>query len=240
MFLNFFILISDFLIRSKKLYLLFNEFCFFMRMNWILEIPKFIKKEILNFPLICKKIGIDYVWVFSEKKSYCFLCLSKIPKGPLILFKLLKFSLKNEIVISKKKYKNFKEIPILLLNNFSSILENEIIIETTLKDVFFFERRKKLIFQKQKNVIFFDFLRSKKIIECRFYKFWGTILLFPRVLRKKNFLINKNNIRKNYNKERGIPLNKKKTTCLSSLILEEVGPRLTFKLLEVLERYHAT
>jgi hypothetical protein len=204
-----------------------------------LEPPQLVKKIFFKIPCLGKKLGIKYVWLFSEKKYHRFSCLFKISNGPCFLFKLIKFSLKNEIKNKSKKKMKIEGDPVLLLNNFSSVIKEEKFLEKTFKEFFSLEReKKKITFQKQKNAIFIDNIRFRKSIEIRFYKFWGTILLYPRVLRKKNVLNRLNKIKKKILVK--LILNStlsKSTPNFFPLNIEEIGPRITLKFLELLKRF---
>lgn len=197
----------------------------------------YIKKCFLKHRFLPKKLGLDYILLVSEKSCCNFFSVSKISNGSIISFEILKFSLRSKpksYLIEKRKLTNKS---IFLLNNFSQRLKKDILVEAIFKEIFFLDKNKDLNLRKQKKILFLDFIKPANIIECRFYIIWGAILLVPRKFRTKLIPNSKEKIKKKLlvNKFTTSKILEHKNTEFS-LNLEEKGPRLSLKLIEMIEK----
>ncbi|XP_076608785.1 suppressor of SWI4 1 homolog [Chaetodon auriga] len=89
------------------------------------ESLKIRKKNVLkDFVAIAGPLGVTHFMIFSKTTSTLNMRLARLPKGPTLHFRVLKYSLIKDVVSSLKKHRmheqQFTHHPLLVLNNFGS------------------------------------------------------------------------------------------------------------------------
>ncbi|KAK2833287.1 hypothetical protein Q5P01_017176 [Channa striata] len=89
------------------------------------ESLKVRKNNVLkDFVTIAGPLGVTHFMIFSKTPSSVNMRLARLPKGPTLHFKVLKYSLIKDVVSSLKKHRmheqQFTHHPLLILNNFGS------------------------------------------------------------------------------------------------------------------------
>ncbi|KAF7666014.1 hypothetical protein LDENG_00122310 [Lucifuga dentata] len=89
------------------------------------ESLKIRKKNVLkDFVSIAGPLGVTHFVIFSKTTTTINMRLARLPKGPMLHFRVLKYSLINDVVSSLKKHRmhgqQFTHHPLLILNNFGS------------------------------------------------------------------------------------------------------------------------
>lgn len=89
------------------------------------ETLKVRKKNVLkDFVSIAGPLGVTHFMIFSKTPSSINMRLARLPKGPMLHFRVLKYSLVKDVVSSLKKHRmheqQFTHHPLLILNNFGS------------------------------------------------------------------------------------------------------------------------
>lgn len=89
------------------------------------ESLKVRKKNVLkDFVAIAGPLGVTHFMIFSKTPTCVNLRLARLPKGPMLNFKVVKYSLVKDVVSSLKKHRmhdqQFTHHPLLILNNFGS------------------------------------------------------------------------------------------------------------------------
>ncbi|XP_070703580.1 suppressor of SWI4 1 homolog [Pempheris klunzingeri] len=89
------------------------------------ESLKIRKKNVLkDFVAVAGPLGVTHFMIFSKTPSSINMRLARLPKGPMLNFKVLKYSLVKDVVSSLKKHRmhdqQFTHHPLLILNNFGS------------------------------------------------------------------------------------------------------------------------
>ncbi|KAM9345634.1 suppressor of SWI4 1 homolog [Symphorus nematophorus] len=89
------------------------------------ESLKVRKKNVLkDFVAIAGPLGVTHFMIFSKTPSSVNMRLARLPKGPMLHFRVLKYSLVKDVVSSLKKHRmheqQFTHHPLLILNNFGS------------------------------------------------------------------------------------------------------------------------
>lgn len=89
------------------------------------ESLKVRKKNVLkDFVSIAGPLGVTHFVIFSKTPTSVNLRLARLPKGPTISFKVVKYSLVKDVVSALKKHRmheqQFTHYPLLILNNFGS------------------------------------------------------------------------------------------------------------------------
>nr|XP_033501743.1 suppressor of SWI4 1 homolog [Epinephelus lanceolatus] len=89
------------------------------------ESLKVRKKNVLkDFVAIAGPLGVTHFMIFSKTPSSINMRLARLPKGPTLHFRVLKYSLVKDVVSSLKKHRmheqQFTHHPLLILNNFGS------------------------------------------------------------------------------------------------------------------------
>ncbi|XP_023677487.1 suppressor of SWI4 1 homolog [Paramormyrops kingsleyae] len=83
------------------------------------------KKNVLkDFAAVAGPLGVTHFMIFTKTPSSINMRLARLPKGPTMYFKLLKYTLVKDIVSSLKRHRmhqqQFTHHPLLVLNNFGS------------------------------------------------------------------------------------------------------------------------
>ncbi|KAF3700032.1 Suppressor of SWI4 1 -like protein [Channa argus] len=89
------------------------------------ESLKVRKNNVLkDFVAIAGPLGVTHFMIFSKTPSSVNMRLARLPKGPTLNFRVLKYSLIKDVVSSLKKHRmheqQFTHHPLLILNNFGS------------------------------------------------------------------------------------------------------------------------
>uniref|UniRef100_A0A3Q3WDM1 Brix domain-containing protein n=1 Tax=Mola mola TaxID=94237 RepID=A0A3Q3WDM1_MOLML len=89
------------------------------------ESLKVRKKNVLkDFVAIAGPLGVTHFIIFNKTASSLNMRLARLPKGPMLHFRVLKYSLIKDVVSSLKKHRmheqQFTHHPLLILNNFGS------------------------------------------------------------------------------------------------------------------------
>nr|XP_057905852.1 suppressor of SWI4 1 homolog [Doryrhamphus excisus] len=83
------------------------------------------KKNVLkDFVDIAGPLGVTHFMIFSKSEHNLMMRVARLPKGPMLYFKMLKYTLIKDVVSSLKKHRmhkqQFKHHPLVILNNFGS------------------------------------------------------------------------------------------------------------------------
>ena len=82
------------------------------------------KNNLKDFISIAGPLHVSHLLMFSQTERGDYLKIARLPRGPTIHFKLLEFSLTNDVLSSLKKkhthQKQFLHQPLLILNGFST------------------------------------------------------------------------------------------------------------------------
>uniref|UniRef100_A0A8C3AYN4 Peter pan homolog n=2 Tax=Cyclopterus lumpus TaxID=8103 RepID=A0A8C3AYN4_CYCLU len=89
------------------------------------ESLKVRKKNVLkDFVAVAGPLGVTHFMMFSKTPSCTNMRLARLPKGPTLNFRVLKYTLVKDVVSSLKKHRmheqQFTHHPLLILNNFGS------------------------------------------------------------------------------------------------------------------------
>ncbi|XP_061761197.1 suppressor of SWI4 1 homolog [Nerophis ophidion] len=83
------------------------------------------KKNVLkDFVAVAGPLGVTHFIIFSKTENNLNMRMARLPKGPMLYFKVLKYTLLKDVVSSLKRHRmheeQFKHHPLLVLNNFGS------------------------------------------------------------------------------------------------------------------------
>ncbi|XP_061905882.1 suppressor of SWI4 1 homolog [Entelurus aequoreus] len=83
------------------------------------------KKNVLkDFVAVAGPLGVTHFIIFSKSENNLTMRMARLPKGPMLYFKVLKYTLVKDVVSSLKRHRmheeQFKHHPLLILNNFGS------------------------------------------------------------------------------------------------------------------------
>lgn len=86
------------------------------------------KNNLKDFVSIAGPLHVSHLLMFSQTELGDYLKIARLPRGPTIHFKLIEYSLTNDVLSSfKKKHthqKQFLHQPLLILNGFNAKNEN--------------------------------------------------------------------------------------------------------------------
>mmetsp|Transcript_17758 Transcript_17758/g.36417 ORF Transcript_17758/g.36417 Transcript_17758/m.36417 type:complete len:243 (+) Transcript_17758:1115-1843(+) len=225
--------------KNRRFLSLLKEIELIFGPNSIVGIPRMIEKTFFRNIYLAKKVGISHFWAFSEESSFFFLWLIKLNQGPLIGFRILRFSLIDEMNIFRDEDFIKKCTPILLLNNFPINQKKGLILKEIFENLFPLAKSNNIITKKILKVILIDYNGQNNTIKFRCYRIKRNLSLFPRKMRKKKGFFNKEMFSSINTKE--LIENKKISTKkmksrLNLIRMEEAGPRINSKILEIFNK----
>lgn len=223
-------------IRNRRFLIFVKEIRNILNPYFISGFPRNIENTIFHNVDLAKKLGVSHLWIFSQENFFFFLTLVKTSFGPFISFRILKFSLRNEmkIYLDEKRLKDYS--PILLLNNFFSKDKKCFIIKETLRKIFPTEESQKVLEKKFLKIILIDFNSVMNMVDFRCYRIKGNLILLPRKLRKlKNFKKMQKILKKNLQSwpEKRKNLLVGKDQILNLIRVEEIGPKFSAYICEI-------
>nr|UXY87460.1 Brix-domain-containing protein [Cryptomonas sp.] len=224
-------------IKNKRFFRLVIEFNSFIYLYSVNGLPNPMEEIILKFPSISCKLGFSHVIIFSEKKSRQFIQISGIPRGPSVTFYIVKFAIRREI--SLKCFKNdVQSMPLLLFNDFSYKKEKLLIIYGLIRQLFPNTNINRNFLKKISKSVLFELDPKLNKVEVRVYQIQGIMPIIPRHLRKykKNYYSKSD---KNYEYEvekTNTELCTSKSRYLSLVRMVEIGPRITMKVINILDK----
>nr|UXY86993.1 Brix-domain-containing protein [Cryptomonas paramecium] len=216
--------------RNYKKFKLFCKYiCINLFVRSILKLSNKLKTLLLSHSTIANEIGFTHKIIFYKKKNKNFLQILKNPRGPSVIFLIVKFGIKkkNDFVNKLSFHLNSS---FLLLNNFIWS-KRSCVIYKIIQQLFPSIKFKYNSLYKAYKTVLVDFnLNEKNHIEIRLYQVKSMPVLLPRIFRKNK---NLTNFTKIINPEKtctNISDNQKRASLVK---ITELGPRITIKTVDV-------
>lgn len=138
------------------------------------ESLKVRKKNVLkDFVTIAGPLGVTHFMIFSKTPSSLNMRLARLPKGPTLHFKVLKYSLIKDVVSSLKKHRmheqQFTHHPLLILNNFGSDGMHVKLMATMFQNMFPSINVHKVSLNNIKRCVLLSYNPASQEIEFRHY-----------------------------------------------------------------------
>ncbi|KAG8006871.1 Suppressor of SWI4 1-like protein, partial [Nibea albiflora] len=138
------------------------------------ESLKVKKKNVLkDFVAIAGPLGVTHFMIFSKTPSSLNMRLARLPKGPMLHFKVLKYSLVKDVVSSLKKHRmheqQFTHHPLLILNNFGSDGMHVKLMATMFQNMFPAINVHKVSLNNIKRCVLLNYNPESQEIEFRHY-----------------------------------------------------------------------
>ncbi|XP_075942458.1 suppressor of SWI4 1 homolog [Anarhichas minor] len=138
------------------------------------ESLKVRKKNVLkDFVAIAGPLGVTHFMMFSKTPSCINMRLARLPKGPTLHFKVLKYSLVKDVVSSLKKHRmheqQFTHHPLLILNNFGSDGMHVKLMATMFQNMFPSINVHKISLNNIKRCVLLNYNPETQEIEFRHY-----------------------------------------------------------------------
>ncbi|XP_040917840.1 suppressor of SWI4 1 homolog isoform X2 [Toxotes jaculatrix] len=138
------------------------------------ESLKVRKKNVLkDFVAIAGPLGVTHFMIFSKTPSSINMRLARLPKGPMLHFRVLKYSLVKDVVSSLKKHRmheqQFTHHPLLILNNFGSDGMHIKLMATMFQNMFPSINVHKVSLNNIKRCVLLDYNPESQEIEFRHY-----------------------------------------------------------------------
>jgi len=211
---------------DKKLFILAKNISIFFKIINVSRLPIKIEKLILKSNELLRKLRINNIWYFSQRKKFSFLSLINSVDSRILVSKIVKFSIQKELAVNKFK-ENFRQKKFfLILNNFTDCTNSNLFITSFFKNLFGVEK-KRTDYENISKIFFVDFNEKKKILEFRFYNITSSNILLNRNCRKNKSKVYQVSKKKNQ-------LNHEHWSRKKFLRIKEIGPRITVKILELL------
>ncbi|TKS92104.1 Suppressor of SWI4 1 -like protein [Collichthys lucidus] len=138
------------------------------------ESLKVRKKNVLkDFVAIAGPLGVTHFMIFSKSPSSLNMRLARLPKGPTLHFKVLKYSLVKDVVSCLKKHRmheqQFTHHPLLILNNFGSDGMHVKLMATMFQNMFPAINVHKVSLNNIKRCVLLNYNPESQEIEFRHY-----------------------------------------------------------------------
>ncbi|XP_042360997.1 suppressor of SWI4 1 homolog [Plectropomus leopardus] len=138
------------------------------------ESLKVRKKNVLkDFVAIAGPLGVTHFMIFSKTPTAVNMRLARLPKGPMLYFRVLKYSLVKDVVSSLKKHRmheqQFTHHPLLILNNFGSDGMHIKLMATMFQNMFPSINVHKVSLNNIKRCVLLNYNPSTQEIEFRHY-----------------------------------------------------------------------
>ncbi|XP_042248318.1 suppressor of SWI4 1 homolog [Thunnus maccoyii] len=138
------------------------------------ETLKVRKKNVLkDFVAIAGPLGVTHFMIFSKTPSSINMRLARLPKGPMLHFRVLKYSLVKDVVSSLKKHRmheqQFTRHPLLILNNFGSDGMQVKLMATMFQNMFPSINVHKVSLNNIKRCVLLNYNPTSQEIEFRHY-----------------------------------------------------------------------
>ncbi|XP_068605960.1 suppressor of SWI4 1 homolog [Brachionichthys hirsutus] len=138
------------------------------------ESLKMKKKNVLkDFVAIAGPLGVSHFIIFSKSPSSLNMRLARLPKGPMLHFRVLKYSLVKDVVSSLKKHRmheqQFTHHPLLILNNFGSDGMHVKLMATMFQNMFPSINVHKVNLNNIKRCVLLNYNPASEEIELRHY-----------------------------------------------------------------------
>ncbi|XP_061702489.1 suppressor of SWI4 1 homolog [Syngnathoides biaculeatus] len=132
------------------------------------------KKNVLkDFVAVAGPIGVTHFMIFSKTPASVTLRLARLPKGPTLYFKVLKYTLVKDVVSSLKKHRmheqQFTHHPLLILNNFGSDGMHIKLMATMFQNMFPSINVHKVLLNTIKRCVLLNYNPETQEIEFRHY-----------------------------------------------------------------------
>ncbi|XP_061158592.1 suppressor of SWI4 1 homolog [Syngnathus typhle] len=132
------------------------------------------KKNVLkDFVTVAGPIGVTHFIIFSKTPSSITMRLARLPKGPMLYFKVLKYTLVKDVVSSLKKHRmhgqQFTHHPLLILNNFGSDGMHIKLMATMFQNMFPSINVHKVSLNTIKRCVLLNYNQETQEIEFRHY-----------------------------------------------------------------------
>lgn len=138
------------------------------------ETLKVRKKNVLkDFVAIAGPLGVTHFMIFSKTPGSINMRLARLPKGPMLHFRVLKYSLVKDVVSSLKKHRmheqQFTRHPLLILNNFGSDGMQVKLMATMFQNMFPSINVHKVSLNNIKRCVLLNYNPTSQEIEFRHY-----------------------------------------------------------------------
>ncbi|XP_071776769.1 suppressor of SWI4 1 homolog [Centroberyx gerrardi] len=138
------------------------------------ESLKIRKKNVLkDFVAIAGPLGVTHFMIFSKTPSSVNLRLARLPKGPMLHFRVTKYSLIKDVVSSLKRHRmheqQFTHHPLLILNNFGSDGMQVKLMATMFQNMFPSINVHKVSLNNIKRCVLLNYNPASQEIEFRHY-----------------------------------------------------------------------
>ncbi|XP_069571702.1 suppressor of SWI4 1 homolog [Brachyistius frenatus] len=138
------------------------------------ESLKIRKNNVLkDFVAIAGQLGVTHFMIFSKTSSSINMRLARLPKGPTLHFRVLKYGLIKDVVSSLKKHRmheqQFTHHPLLILNNFGSDGMQVKLMATMFQNMFPSINVHKVSLNNIKRCVLLDYNPVTQEIEFRHY-----------------------------------------------------------------------
>eukprot|EP01135_Chromosphaera_perkinsii_P000752 Nk52_evm40s151 gene=Nk52_evmTU40s151 len=132
------------------------------------------KKNVLkDFVAMAGPLGVSHFQIFNQTETSNNLRLARLPRGPTLTFHIDAFSLVKDIVAMQKKPKSpgseFKNPPLVVLNNFSSENQAQHLMSTFLQNMFPAINVHTVQLADVKRCVLFNYNKESGLVEFRHF-----------------------------------------------------------------------
>ncbi|GJQ10372.1 hypothetical protein GpartN1_g2163.t1 [Galdieria partita] len=148
-----------------------------------------VSSSLKEFVVVAKKLGISHLWILSESATSTTLRIGRLTKGPTFIFRVNWFSLAADVRKAQRRPHTvndaeLKDPPILVLHGFEDSTVQERMISSLFQFMFPAIDLDKLKPQSVKRVLLVHYDREKEDIEIRHYLIRTNPVGLSRPIRK--------------------------------------------------------
>lgn len=153
---------------------LVHDFRKIMEPNTASNLKERSYNKIKDFTSVAGHLGLSHILAFSQTENNIILRIGRFPGGPTVHFKVLQYSLANQVrAIQKKPYNSitsYQFAPIVVLNNFNSVEQHKMeLISITLQHMFPSIDVKTVNISECRRIVLFNYILETDTIDMRHY-----------------------------------------------------------------------
>lgn len=131
------------------------------------------RNKLRDFVAMAGPLGVSHLLLLSQTDSTTNLRLGKLPQGPTLYFRVLRFSLIREILALQRKPRSpsteYRTAPLLVLNNMPLESSHGKLLCSMLQNLFPSIHTAKTKLSEVRRVVLFDYNAQEDVIEMRHY-----------------------------------------------------------------------
>eukprot|EP00468_Gymnochlora_sp_CCMP2014_P004334 CAMPEP_0167752004 /NCGR_PEP_ID=MMETSP0110_2-20121227/6892_1 /TAXON_ID=629695 /ORGANISM="Gymnochlora sp., Strain CCMP2014" /LENGTH=421 /DNA_ID=CAMNT_0007637561 /DNA_START=36 /DNA_END=1301 /DNA_ORIENTATION=- len=248
---------------GNKVISLVRNFREVMMPNTATALKESTKNKLKDFINVAPTLNVTHMMVFSKSSVGLNMRIIKVPRGPTLTFRVLKYSLKQDVSAMYKKPhvatdKELLDPPLLVLNNFTEASVDNKFLSATLQSMFPSIDLEKIQLKNCRRVVLFHKNKEENIVEIRHYLIKATPTGISKSVKKivraripdlgrlrdisdfvERDMVSDSEAEDNPDNKINLPQDfvgrGNRKSSKSAIRLKEIGPRITVQLIKIEE-----